>query len=76
MRRSRRDVGRPFRSRRRSEADFDLVDRAAAALRDAGDSGFMIDYGVNQMRAAISGSEQILGPLTKPTWFDRHVWRL
>ena len=59
-----------------NEADFDLVDRAAADLRSAGDEGFTIDYNANQMRAAISRSEQILGPLTKPTWFDRQVWRL
>jgi hypothetical protein len=59
-----------------NEADFDLVDRAAADLRSAGDSGFTIDYDVNKMRAAITSSEQILGPLTKPTWVDRHVWRL
>jgi hypothetical protein len=59
-----------------NEADFDLVDRTAADLRSAGDQGFTIDSDFNKMRAAITASEQILGPLTKPTWFDRHVWRL
>lgn len=57
-------------------ADFDLVEGAAAGLREAGEFGFMIDYDANQLRAAITRAEQILEPLTKPTRFDRHVWRL
>jgi hypothetical protein len=56
-------------------ADFDLVDRAAAEVHRAGVYGFYI-RGANELSDLISGCTPVLEPLTKPTWVDRHVWRL
>jgi hypothetical protein len=56
---------------------FGLVEHDAHAVQSAGEYGFLIgDDDAAYLRGEIDRAKGILEPLTKPTWFDRHVWRL
>jgi hypothetical protein len=60
---------------RLSREDFDVVDRIAAKL--TGDSEFGFTLG--EARAHSSDAKKaaaIIAPIAKPSWFDRHIWRL
>lgn len=60
-----------------NEYNFKLVEHDAHAVQSAGEYGFLIgDDDAAYLRAEIDRAKAILEPLTKPTWFDRHVWRL
>lgn len=57
------------------QRDFDTVERTADKLRMAGHFGFTEREATTLIEEAAE-VERILGPLTRPTWVDRHIWRL
>jgi hypothetical protein len=56
-------------------ATFELVDRAHSALGQAGEFGFTQKEGLGLIEVA-SSARSVIAPLGRPTWLDRHVWRL
>ena len=58
-----------------SDEDFRIVDAVAAVVHSAGEFGFTLgecDHLILHLRRA----EEIVKPLTRVRWVDRHVWRL
>jgi hypothetical protein len=60
---------------RLDEKAFELVDYAYDHLAQAADWGFTYRDG-KRIIEEIAKAEAIITPFSKPTWFDRHIWRL
>ncbi len=60
---------------RLTAAEFDQVDALHAGLARDADWG-NLQQGLEMRAEAIPPVQAIIERLAKPTWFDRHVWRL
>jgi hypothetical protein len=57
-------------------SDFETVDSALDSVRLSGEFGFTL-AGIEPLRKnEIDEAVAIIERLARPTWFDRHVWRL
>ena len=57
------------------QEDFDLVDFVTREVEQSGEWGFTPQMAID-LRERIDQAVPIIEPLAKPTWVDRHVWRL